>query len=240
MAECRQWQAQRLIDQNLTGRIRQMLFGPNDVSNLHQGIVQHYGVIVHRQAIRLNDHKIADSVGIEADCPADGVMECNVLILRHPEANGRFAAGIDQFLFLRRAEIPAFSHVPGRLALSHQNLPFGFQLLVGAIATIGFAARQQSFRIFRINRQAFGLPIGAMVAADIDSFIPFHPEPAERRLDIFLRFATRSFQISVFDPQNQLAAVAPGQQPIEQRRTGAADMEWTGRARCKPDPKFFL
>ena len=240
VAECRQGQAQRLVDQDLAGRIRQMFFGPNDMGDFHQGIVQHYGVIVYRQTIGLDDHIIADSVGIKTDRPANGVMEGNVLILRHPEANRWFAAGSDQFLFLHRTEIPAFSHVPGRLTLRHQCLSLGFKLLVGAIATIGFAARQQPLRILRIDGQAFGLPVGAMVAADIDSFIPFDPEPAERRLDIFLRFATRAFQIGVFDPQNQLAAVAPGQQPVEQRRTGAADVEWTGRARRKPNPKFFL
>ncbi len=68
-----------------------------------------------------------------------------------------------------------------------------------------------------------------MRPADFGPFVPVDAQPAEavqdrreRRLDVPLL-------IGVVDPQQELPAVLPGEQPVEQRRAHAADVQVAGR-----------
>ena len=58
-------------------------------------------------------------------------------------------------------------------------------------------------------------------------------QPAEVLEDAGLRLRGRSLGVGVLDAQDERAVVAARQQPVEERRAGVADVELTGRTRCK-------
>ena len=138
VAKNRQWQSQRLVQQNLPGRVGQMLFRTYDMRDFHQCVIQYDRIIVDWNPVRFDDHIIADAVGIKTDSAANCILECNVLIFRHPEPYSRFAPFREQRRFVRRRQLTAFPKIARSLSLCHQLLPLGIKFLIGAIATIRF------------------------------------------------------------------------------------------------------
>ena len=76
-------------------------------------------------------------------------------------------------------------------------------------------------RDFGVARLELRLEIGFAVAADPQPF-----EPVEDRVD---RRLGRAGAIGVLDPQQIFAAVMAREQPVEERRARAADMQEPGR-----------
>ena len=58
--------------------------------------------------------------------------------------------------------------------------------------------------------------------------VPIEAEPAHAVEDRVDRFVRRARLVGVLDPQQELAAVVAGEQPVEQRRARAADMQEAG------------
>src|SRR5207247_6782692 len=74
------------------------------------------------------------------------------------------------------------------------------------------------------------LPVRSMRPADVRPLVPVEAEPAEILKDRRLRLPGRALRVSVLNPQHEGAAAAAREQPVEQRRTGVADVEVTGGA----------
>ena len=67
-----------------------------------------------------------------------------------------------------------------------------------------------------------------------DRPVPVDPEPRERALDLLRRLRHLAARVGVLDPQQALAAPPAGEQPVEQERAHAADVQearW-GSAPC--------
>ena len=77
------------------------------------------------------------------------------------------------------------------------------------------------------------LVIGAERAADLGAFVPVDPDPAEAVEDLADGVLDVPLLVGVVDPEDELAAVMPGQQPVEQGRPHPADVQETGRAGCE-------
>ena len=107
-----------------------------------------------------------------------------------------------------------------RTILRLRLFPFRLQLLFGAIAAIGDAARHELARDLVIQRVALGLAER--------TFIPLETEPAEIVEDHLFRFARRARDIGVFDAKNEFALVALREKPVEDRCARTADMEMSG------------
>src|SRR5262249_582967 len=70
-------------------------------------------------------------------------------------------------------------------------------------------------------------------SADDRPFIPVEAEPShpfENALDHFVR---RALGVGVLDAQDEDAAVTPREEPVEERRSRAADVKITGRGRSE-------
>ena len=66
--------------------------------------------------------------------------------------------------------------------------------------------------------------------ADFRPFVPIEAEPVQAVQNRRERFVDVPLRIGVVDPQNELPALPFGEQPIEQRRPHAADVQVAGRA----------
>ena len=68
-----------------------------------------------------------------------------------------------------------------------------------------------------------------------DLAVEVEPEPAERLLDLAYRLGDLAACVGVLDPQVELAALVPREQPVEQRGACTAHVQVAGRARREAD-----
>jgi len=71
-----------------------------------------------------------------------------------------------------------------------------------------------------IDGQPFGLAIGA--------FIPVQAQPGHGRQDLGDELLLGAFPVGVLDPEDESPLIMPGNEPVEQRRVGAAQVEGAG------------
>ena len=83
---------QRVGQQQLTRRVRQMILASDHVRDLHQRIVYDDRKVVGRPAVGPEDHGVADHLPREADGAAHDVIERDLLDLRDAKPDrGRLA-----------------------------------------------------------------------------------------------------------------------------------------------------
>src|SRR5947199_9532290 len=70
-------------------------------------------------------------------------------------------------------------------------------------------------------------------SADIGAFVPVEAEPAQIPQNARLRLDRRALDVGVLDAENERAAAAAREQPVEERGTHAADVQMTGGARSE-------
>ena len=68
-----------------------------------------------------------------------------------------------------------------------------------------------------------------------DGPVPVDADPFERSLDLLGRLGHLAARVGVLDPQQALAAATAGEEPVEEKRVDATDVEEPGRARCHAD-----
>ncbi len=67
MAEDRQLPAESLVQTDMLGQRGDPLFGPDDVGDAHQMVVNHIGQMVGREAVRLDEHLVIDLGVVDCD-----------------------------------------------------------------------------------------------------------------------------------------------------------------------------
>ena len=92
------------------------------------------------------------------------------------------------------------------------------------------AAGQQPFDGGPIAVQPLRLVVRGERPAHVRPLVPVDSQPAQPVEDRLQRLLDVPLLIGVVDPQDELPAVLPGQQPIEQRGPHAADVQVSGRA----------
>jgi hypothetical protein len=83
--------------------------------------------------------------------------------------------------------------------------------------------------------ESLRLEIRAKRTANERTFIPVKSEPAHSVENAADHFSRRTLEVSVFDAQDEHAASAPGEQPVEKRGASAADVEVTRGGRGESD-----
>ena len=85
--EARRREAERAIQQHLPRRVRDVILAADHVRHLHQRIVHDDGEVVGGTAVGADEHRIADDVGAERHFAADEILERDVDVLGHAEAD---------------------------------------------------------------------------------------------------------------------------------------------------------
>jgi hypothetical protein len=101
-----------------------------------------------------------------------------------------------------------------------------------AVLLVGAPGRHQLADVFLVDVAALALPVGTVGAADFWTLVPVHSEPGEAVVDEVQVLLAVALLVRVLDAQHEDAPRVAGVEPVEQRRTGAADVEepgWTGR-----------
>src|SRR5437868_755319 len=82
-----------------------------------------------------------------------------------------------------------------------------------------------------VNFSALALKVRTQVAADVRAFVPIESEPFQTVVNRGGSFLGVAFRVSVFDSQNEFAAVMTDKEPVEQSRARAANVQIAGRRR---------
>ena len=239
MCKGRYRETKGMIEDELTRCIRQVFFCPYDVGNVHECIVEYDAVVVYRNAIGFDNNKIADFIGVERNVAPYEVVKFQCFILWRLYADN-IGTTFGQILLYRfRCKVRTFAGIDRCFALSHLCFFFGFQFFRCAEAIIGFAFSQELVRIFFIEVQPFHLTVRAVRTTYVNAFIPVNAQPFQGILNIFFRFARRTFLVRIFDPDDKRATCMLGKQVVKEGRAGTANMKRAGRARSKANAYFI-
>ena len=210
----------RAIQQDLLGRVRDVIIAAHHQRNAHGDVVAHHRHVVHRRAVGTKDDEILDVLVRERDALVHEVGPLGVAV-GHLEADRiGFVAG--QLLSrLSIAQHRAVAIEPVRLAagLGLVAQPLGFRRR--REITVRRAAVEQAVGIGVVPRH-----VGTLVH---DLFVPREAEPLEPFENGAGAFVGAAGAIGVFDAQEEVAVELLRVQPVEEGCTRAADMEKAGR-----------
>ena len=231
--------AQCLIKEDLPGRIGEMVFPPDDMRDVHQMVIDDTGKIVSGHSIRPDNDKIADSRGIEIHLSMDEIFEKNrpsphVKPDDGPEP-GRFHPGD-----LGCGEGTASSVIAGHLSLGELFLSEFFESLFGAKTLIALPFLEELIGEFTIDGYSLRLTIRTPRSPLVRAFFPGDPQPLEIFYDPICGSIGRSFDIRIFNAENECSLMPSCKEKIEEGRSGISDMEKSSRSRGKADPNFRI
>ena len=220
----RRGESQRLVQQDLARRVRNVVLPPHHMRHVHQRIVDHDGEIVGGRSVRADDDRIADDVDGKPDVAAHHVLEDDVGIVGHAEADRRPLATGDARLRLLVRQPPARAALR-RAPFGRRGLTLLFELRRGAEAVVGPFVVHQLLGVRLVQMEPLGLPVRTVRAADVRPLVPVETEPAQILENGGFGLARRPFGIGVFDPEDEGAALSARQQPVEERRARVADVQ---------------
>ena len=223
---------ERLINQNLLGGVGEVVGAANDVGDAHVEVVGHHAQVVGGLAVAAQQDKVFDLLVGHFHPARHQVVEGGAAFLRHNEAQRVALAALQPRRHFFRRQPPTTPVVLGRAAGLLRLLATLLELLRRAKARIGVAGGAQSLGQGVIAFEALRLEIRPLV--------PIQPQPAqaiEHRLD---QLGAGAVGVSVFDAQDKDAALIAGEEPVEERRARAADVQEAGGRRRKPNPNFIF
>src|SRR5271155_1381430 len=241
--ENRRRRPQRVIDQHLLRRIRQMIRAANNVRDAHINVVHHHAQLISRHAARAQQHKILDVCVLYLTRPKNRVLE-----FRHARARSLEPDRPRRtFLLFRRAF--RIRKIAARARHSLQSLrplvvPFAFVVLILrrgiiparvsrglAVASVTRPARQYPLRRGPIHFPALRLKERPLV--------PLNPQPLQRHQYSIHQFGLVALHVGVFHAQQQCPALVFREKPVEQSSARSAHMQISGRRRRKTHARFL-
>ena len=131
------------------------------------------------------------------------------------EADNRFSAFCFVLSDLFFRQVAAVVVIHRCLSCSHLLFAAFFQFFFGAVAVVGLSFIKEALYFFLVNVKAFGLAIRAVFSAHVNAFIPGKAQPFQGVFNIFFRFPGGTFQICIFNADQEGAACMAGYQPVE-------------------------
>ncbi len=229
MREARGGRPERLVDQQLLGRVRDVIVAADHVGDAHVHVVGHHAQVIGGLAVRAEQHEVFELRGVEADLAVHGVGERDGALVGHAEADGAWRAGrfTASYLFGRQLERGVRAGVGRRLA-AFGGVAQRARLLGRAVVEVGVAAAHELLGNLAVTVVPLRLEVRSVGPAHIRPFVPGQPEPAEPVEDARHHLVRGALGVGVLDPQDERAAMPTREQPIEQRGTRAAHVQVAG------------
>ena len=208
---------QRVVDLLLARGVDQMVVAPDHMGDAHVVVVDHHGQHVGRVAVAAQQHEIVEVLVLPDHAALDLILDHGLAGLRRLEADG----GLHARGRLGRVAVAPQAVIEAGAALGARLLAHRRQFLRRGVAAIGPAAGEQGFGDLAVAG-------GAAELVD-DVAVPIELQPLQAVEDRGNRRLGRPLAVGILDPQQHLAAVLLGVEPVEQRGAGASDVEEAGR-----------
>ena len=235
--------AERPEQQDVLGRVREVVLAADDVADLHRRVVDDHREVVERRAVGADDDEVAAEVGdVDLDAAADDVVEGDDARRRPgtgarrggPRPRGRRARRASGARSGRRSAAAAWPP-PG---------PCGRRRAPRACSSRDRPGRRRA-AARRRRRSAAAAPSGGTGAYGPRAASPATSGPSSQCRPSQCRPSRMSFSyaielarlVRVLEAQDERAAGVPREQVVEQRRPGGPDVERAGRARGDPDAR---
>ncbi len=98
------------------------------------------------------------------------------------------------------------------------------------------AGREQLGGDVGVDVHPLRLPVGRLRPADLGALVPVEAEPAHGLQQLLVGLLGVAGRVGVLDPEDQLAAVVPGEGPVEEGGADQADVRVPGRGGTEADP----
>ena len=201
-----------------------MIGAADHMGHAHVEIVHHNGQHIGGRAVRTQQHHVIKLIVGEAHIAQHQVLHDGFALIarlqpHHKRSAGRCFRGVA----IAPASIIADGITRRPLCFAHLN-----QFVLRGVTAIGFALGQQRLGYFAMAGGAGEL---------IDRFaVPIQAHPVHAVQDCAHGFGRGALPIGVLDAQQEGAAGMARIKPVEQSRTGAADMQHAcGRGREAQD-----
>ncbi len=230
-AEDRQGVPEGLVQQDLPRRVGDVVGAPHHVGDPHQGVVHHRRKVVDGRLaiVRAEDDEVVDLLRRHLDPALDQVVPDHGARPGHVKSDGGPAAR-------HRAPLPAGTQVPHRLLGRPRRLAPRRQLLRQTRAGIGLPLGHQPLHLFSVQRLALELPVRPHRPTDLRPLVPVQRQPAQTVQDRADRVLGGALHIGVLDAQDERPTLRPGEEPVVQGGSHAADVQIPGGAGRKAHP----
>jgi hypothetical protein len=168
-----------------------MVLAPDDVADLHRGVIDNDREVIQRRAVGTDDHEVSAEVrDVDLHASAHDVVEGDHT-LAHPEPErSAFALGF-ALGSLVEGQVRASSDIPRRLLRRLLGLAIGIEPLGAAITGIRLFGREQAFGGGSVVGQSLSLPIWSVrtasrLAGDLGALVPAETQPVEAIEDVLL------------------------------------------------------
>ena len=240
MGEPRHGVSERPEQEDVLGRVGEVVLTADDVADLHGRVVDDDGEVVQRRAVRPDDDEIAAEVGhVDLDPSAHDVVEGDDA-LTDAEAQDRAPAlGLALGPFVGR-QVRAATDVAGRQLGRLERLAIGGELLGRAVAGIRLVPLEEPRGGRRVAGQALHLAVGRVrtarfLAGHLGTLVPAQAQPVQAVEDVLLIGDRATDLVGVLEAQDERAADVPGMEEVEERRARRPDVERPGGAGRDPD-----
>ena len=201
--------AEGLVEQQLLGRVGDVVLAADHVADGHGGVIDHDHKVVEGISDPVGrgapgNHHVAPQIGTgPAHLPPNEVVPNDGGVVVDAEAHRGFAALGNEGLLLLGAEVAvavvvARRQVTGCLLLAHRR-----ELRFGGVAAVGAAGGEQL-----CDGQTV---LGDAGALDHRLPIPLEAQPLKAFENVGRVFVLAAFAVGVLDAEEKLAAVAPGE-----------------------------
>ena len=232
MSEGRRGIAEGLVDEDLTRRVGKMVITADDVRHLHVHVIADDREVVSGRAVAAHEDHVVHEGGVELRIAVDDVVhDDGAAILGDLEAPHMGLARIDALLGLLAAQSAARIGLVGSAGL--HGLTTSRELLGSAKAGVDVTALLELLESLPVGVEALGLHIGAVVAADMRTFVPVKTKPlhgADDEVDVLLRGA---LGVSILDTQDEGTVHRTRERPVIDGGTRATDVQLARRRRGK-------
>jgi hypothetical protein len=217
---------QRLVEQNLAGRIGKMIISPYHMGDIHKIIIDNAGKIIGRHRIGPDDDEIADSFSIEVHSAMNEVFKNNRASL-HMKPEYRLLTFGFQSHNVTFRERPAFAIISWHLPFGELFFPKRLEPFRGAEAFVSLALAKQPICMLMIEFETLRLTIRARRSAPVRPFFPLDSEPSQIFQDMVNRGVVRMLHVGVFNPEDKRPTMVFGKKVVEKGSSSISDVEKT-------------
>ena len=204
-------------DLQLAEGIVQVVVAADDVADAGIVVVDDDGQHVGRRAVGAQQDHVVELAVLDLNLALHGVGDYRLAGLRRFQADD----GLDAGRCLLGVAVAPAAIVAHRLAGGLLGGAHLVQLLGRGVAMVGVAGGQHLVGDLGVAGRA-----GELVG---DVAVPLKAEPRQAVENGVDRRLGRTRTVGIFDAQQELAAMMAGEQPVEERGAGAADVQEAGR-----------
>ena len=216
-----------LVDEDLLGRVGQVVVAADHVRDAHVRVVAHHGEVVGGAPVGAHDDHVVHGLCGEAHVAVHRVVELDgAAPFRHAQAPHVRLAGLYARGRLGGVEVAACAVVARVAALGGLCLgALGVQFLLRAEAGVDAAALLHEFERRGVGARALRLEVGAGRTSHFGALVPVEAEPLHGVQDDCHVLFGGALGVGVFDAQDEVAAHGAGERPVVDGRARAAHVK---------------